>query len=271
MTVGTRENGKRAKKAACNNYAHICVPMIPEGSAWKQVGHSIMAKTVAAGYAPLLLDSAVLVCQYGGLIRIVEVPETGAEDSVWPSELQKYYANAENLISQISGIDPDNKFNWDINNINKIYNNNKDLYAKISQATGVPPELIAALHYRESGCDFDTYLHNGQKLGTPTTIVPVGRIFDDFYEAAVDALISEQKGKGIKLTSDMTDITMMMAFTEVYNGTGYTDYRNIASPYVYSGTNVYTSGKYVSDGTYSATAVDKQPGVYILAMSLRNK
>jgi hypothetical protein len=36
-----------------------------------------MAKTAAAGYVPLLLDNAVLVCQYGGLIRIVEVPKTG--------------------------------------------------------------------------------------------------------------------------------------------------------------------------------------------------
>jgi hypothetical protein len=89
MTVGTRENGKRAKKAACNNYAHICVPMIPEGSAWKQVGHSIMAKTAAAGYVPLLLDNAVLVCQYGGLIRIVEVPKTGTGQISYDDALAK--------------------------------------------------------------------------------------------------------------------------------------------------------------------------------------
>ncbi|GLC81718.1 hypothetical protein LBYZC6_38320 [Lacrimispora brassicae] len=94
MTVGTRENGKAAKKASCNNYAHICVPMVPEGSAWKQVDHSIMAKTCAKGYAPLLLDSAMLVCQYGGLIRIVEVPQTGTS-----KEPVKEYVSAEQLIA----------------------------------------------------------------------------------------------------------------------------------------------------------------------------
>ncbi|GLC81730.1 PAAR-like protein [Lacrimispora brassicae] len=77
MTPAIREGGKKAKKAPCNDNAHICVPMIPEGSVWKQVDQSVIAKTYAKGYAPLLLDSAVLVCQYGGIIRIVEVPQTG--------------------------------------------------------------------------------------------------------------------------------------------------------------------------------------------------
>ncbi|GLC81720.1 PAAR-like protein [Lacrimispora brassicae] len=92
MTVGTLKNGKKAKKASYNNYAHICVPMVPEGSAWKQVDHSIMAKTCAEGYAPLLLDSAMLVCQYGGLIRIVEVPQTGTTKGAGQIA-DKYFAN----------------------------------------------------------------------------------------------------------------------------------------------------------------------------------
>jgi len=50
---------------------------VPEGSVWQQVDHSIMAKTCAKGYVPLLLDSAALVCQYGGFIKIVEVPQAG--------------------------------------------------------------------------------------------------------------------------------------------------------------------------------------------------
>lgn len=77
MTAETHQDGKKAKKAINNKYAHICVPMVPEGSAWKQVDHSIMAKTCAKGYVPVLVDNAVLVCQYGGLITVVEVPQTG--------------------------------------------------------------------------------------------------------------------------------------------------------------------------------------------------
>lgn len=76
MNPGVHSDGKPARKAAGNEYAHICIPLIPEGSEWKQVDHRVMAKTYAKGYAPLLLDNAVLVCQYGGIIRIVEVPKT---------------------------------------------------------------------------------------------------------------------------------------------------------------------------------------------------
>lgn len=149
----------------------------------------------------------------------------------------------------------------------KIFTENKGTYEEIANQTGVPPELIAAIHYRESGCNFETYLHNGQPLGKPTTIVPKGRIFNDFTEAAIDALNSEQKNKGISL-SEEDSIEMMMLFAELYNGTGYTDYRNTASPYVYSGTDVYISGKYASDGEYDPELVDKQPGIYLLVISL---
>ncbi|WP_143320603.1 PAAR-like protein [Clostridium sp. HBUAS56010] len=41
MTAETLQNRKKAKKATNNKYTHICVPMVPEGSAWKQVDHSI--------------------------------------------------------------------------------------------------------------------------------------------------------------------------------------------------------------------------------------
>ncbi|GLC80073.1 N-acetylmuramoyl-L-alanine amidase family protein [Lacrimispora brassicae] len=188
------------------------------------------------------------------------------QESISPG-LQKYYDNNNNLIGQITQVNVGSKFDYDLNNFAKIYNNNLETYEKISQETGVPAKLIAALHYRESSGNFNTYLHNGQKLGTVTTIVPKGRIFYNFHDGAVDALLYEQKAKGIYLTPN-SGIVMMMTFAEIYNGTGYTNYRGIASPYVYSGTDVYVSGKYVSDGTYSATTVDKQPGVYLLVTSV---
>ena len=112
-------------------------------------------------------------------------------------------------------------------------------------------------------------MHNGDPLGKPTTHVPVGKNFDNFTDAAVDAL-SEKKSlrDKYKLTSDSNDMAAMMAFAESYNGLGYYN-KDRVSPYVYSGTDVYKSGKYVSDGNYSATAVDGQPGVYILINSLK--
>ena len=35
-----------------------------------------------------------------------------------------------------------------------------------------------------------------------------------------------------------------------------------ASPYVFSGTEVYEKGKYISDGSFSSEVVDAQPGIY---------
>lgn len=189
----------------------------------------------------------------------------GITDSI-PAAYRRYYDNNINLLSQITTLNT-NKFARDISKIKEVYEDNIEIYEVISNETGVPPELIAAIHYRESGCNFDTYLHNGQKLGKPTTIVPVGILFYDFHNAAVDALNREQNSKGFHLTPD-ADIATMMTFAEIYNGTGYTKNRNIASPYVYSGTNVYTSGKYVSDGKYDANVVDAQPGVYLLVTTL---
>ena len=196
-----------------------------------------------------------------------ESKEGSSEEISIPPELKKYYDNAKYLISKINEVNPDNTFDYDLDNFKKIYENNVEIYNKISEETGVPPELIAAFHYRESGCNFNTYLHNGQELGTPTTIVPKDRIFNDFAMAAVDALENKQKSSGINLTLDSNIITMM-TFAEIYNGTGYTDYRDMASPYVYSGTNVYEKGKYTSDKKFNAEVKDKQPGVYMLVMSI---
>ena len=46
---------------------------------------------------------------------------------------------------------------------------------------------------------------------------------------------------------------------EQYNGLGYAA-RGRPSPYVWSGTDQYRSGKYVRDGVYDPNVVDSQPG-----------
>jgi len=49
---------------------------------------------------------------------------------------------------------------------------------------------------------------------------------------------------------------------ERFNGMGYRSERiKINSPYIWSGTDLYTSGKYVSDGKYRGDVVDKQAGI----------
>ena len=172
-----------------------------------------------------------------------------------------YNATAKN-IANVNTIN--NNFNNDISNFKNIYNNNISTYSLIAERTGVPAVLVAAIHYRESNANFNTYLHNGDPLGTPTVNVPKGKNFNNFVDAAVDALSMKDSFREMyKLTSDSTDIVAMCAYAEVYNGLGYYNNGRI-SPYVYSGTNIYTSGKYVSDGSFKANVVDSQPGIYIL-------
>jgi lysozyme family protein len=140
---------------------------------------------------------------------------------------------------------------------------NRGRYEQVANQTGVPWKLIAALHNRESGMNFDTYLHNGQKLGTPTTAVPVGKLFYDWETAAIDAL--QAKRNNINQNSDLAD---QLAYAESYNGLGYRRPNFGPSGYVYAGTNIYQGGKYVKDGVYDPKHFDQQLGVAPMLMAL---
>ncbi|WP_372009470.1 hypothetical protein NBRC13296_02115 [Paenibacillus chitinolyticus] len=69
-----------------------------------------------------------------------------------------------------------------------------------------------------------------KKLGQQTTHVPVGKNFDNFTDAAVDALLEKQSLRDkYRLTSDSNDMAAMMAFAETYNGLGYYNWRGSIS------------------------------------------
>jgi lysozyme family protein len=58
--------------------------------------------------------------------------------------------------------------------------------------------------------------------------------------------------------------------TEGYNGWGYRN-RGVPSPYNWSGTNIYDSGKFTSDGHYSPSAIDQQLGVCAILKRMEEK
>jgi lysozyme family protein len=128
--------------------------------------------------------------------------------------------------------------------------------------------FIAAAHERESSMNFNTHLGQGDPLtnrnGVPikTVHVPANRgPFsgpDAFEKAAVDALwyCAPYAAKNNKDWS----ISGMLTYLERYNGIGYA-MRGLPSPYLWAGSNQYTSGKYIADGVFSATAKDTQLGV----------
>lgn len=160
-----------------------------------------------------------------------------------------------------------------IDNIANTIIKYKDQYKEVEEATGVPWAFIGALHYRESSNNFKTHLHNGDPLTARTFHVPAGRPADGeppftWVASAIDALEYEHfNGK--------TDWTLenICDRGERYNGLGY---RNMGkpSPYLWSGTNNYVRGKYVADGQYDPSTIDRQAGiipVYLRTMELAHE
>ena len=97
---------------------------------------------------------------------------------------------------------------------------------------------------------------------------PQGIYFDNFEDAAIDALSGQSQNRdAFNLSASSTDIVAMCAFAERYNGLGYYN-KGVVTPYVYSGTNIYEGGKYVRDGVFDPNVIDKQPGIYILISSI---
>ena len=133
----------------------------------------------------------------------------------------------------------------------------KSRYQAVSAKTGVPWFVIAVIHQRESSQNFSRSLAQGDPWNAVSTHVPKGRgPFSSWEAAAVDALAVcppyASKWKDWSAGGTMT-------LLEQYNGLGYAN-KGIPSPYVWSGTDQYVSGKYISDGVFSPTTVDKQLG-----------
>lgn len=135
-------------------------------------------------------------------------------------------------------------------------------YELIQRRTGVHWTFIACTHYRESNLDFSRQLAQGDPLSRVSTHVPKGRgPFSSFEDGAYDALVNCSPYAARNSLWSQSDVMPgMLTLLEMYNGLGYAK-RGVPSPYIWSGTDQYVKGKYISDGQYSASTVDKQLGV----------
>lgn len=141
----------------------------------------------------------------------------------------------------------------------------KSRYQSVEAKTSVPWFIVAVIHERESGADFSRSLAQGDPWNRKSTHVPAGRgPFNSWEEAAIDALVACPP---YAARNADWGIGGALTLLERYNGLGYAN-RGIPSPYIWSGTDQYQRGKYIADGVFSATAVDKQLGCagLILAM-----
>lgn len=133
-------------------------------------------------------------------------------------------------------------------------------YRAVEARTGVPAAIIGVIHWMESACDFGRHLHNGDPLTARTVRVPAGRPVTgsppfSWQASAIDALSLRKMDQWRDWSIEGT-----LWQLEGYNGMGYRR-RGLPTPYLWSGTPHYTSGKYVADGVFDPNAVSTQVGV----------
>ena len=154
--------------------------------------------------------------------------------------------------------------------INQQFIPNQSQYQLIQEQIGVPWYVIAVIHARESDCDFTCHLFNGDPLSDRTINEPSGMPLTPdppytWHQGAIAALEYD----GLDKVQDW-GIANMLYVLEQYNGLGYW-HHNVNSPYLWSGTNQYVSGKYVSDGSYDCNAVDQQLGCAAILKRMINR
>lgn len=147
---------------------------------------------------------------------------------------------------------------------------NRATYEAVGTPLNIPWYFIGVIHCMECGLDFKTHLHNGDPLTAKTVQVPKGRPLTgnppyDWKDSATDALMM----KDLQNWKDWS-IPAMLYNLEKYNGLGYRN-KGINSPYLWSYSSNYTSGKYVADGKYDPDAVSKQCGAGVLLRRLYEK
>jgi len=156
--------------------------------------------------------------------------------------------------------------------IAKTILSNQARYVDAASSFGCPWWVIGCLHSLEASLDFSTFLANGDPLfnsaGTPlkTVDVPAGLgPFNNWEDAAVASLQQEGWKRGMAW-----DLGSALLHMRAYNGTAYETYHGINTPYLWSYTNHYTAGKYVSDGQWSSSAVSEEAGCAALMLGLQS-
>jgi lysozyme family protein len=138
-------------------------------------------------------------------------------------------------------------------------------YEAVERMLGVPWYVVGVVHCMECGLDFTRHLHNGDPLTARTVRVPAGRPALGsppfaWEDSATDAL----RLRGLDRWSDWS-VGGALYQLEGYNGWGYRLYHpRVGTPYLWSFSNQYTSGKYVADGRWSADTMSKQCGAAVL-------
>ncbi|MEO8256142.1 MAG: hypothetical protein ABI868_02240 [Acidobacteriota bacterium] len=157
----------------------------------------------------------------------------------------------------------------EVNRLVKTLLNARGRYEALGRPLTIPWYLIAVIHALEASGNFNCHLHNGDPLTARTVQEPPNRPVSGsppftWEASATDAL----RMKKLDQIADWS-VPRMLYQLEAYNGFGYRlRHPEVLTPYLWSYSGHYTKGKYVTDGTFSATAVSKQCGAAVLLRRL---
>jgi lysozyme family protein len=144
--------------------------------------------------------------------------------------------------------------------VNKIVAN-QPRYKSAADLLSIPWFFIGAIHNMESSLRLDRHLHNGDPLTARTVHVPAGRPIKGEPPFAWE--VSAEDALTLRRLDKVKDWTLagILFQMEGYNGFGYRQHTpKVLTPYLWSGSNHYTKGKYVKDGKFDPDAVSKQIG-----------
>jgi uncharacterized protein (TIGR02594 family) len=147
---------------------------------------------------------------------------------------------------------------------------NKPLYEKVGNPLRIPWFVVGVIHSMECSCDFNSHMHNGDPLNNYTVHVPAGRPDKgsppfSWEVSAMDALTYKQ----FNVWTDWS-LAGILYKLELYNGWGYRK-RGVATPYLWSRSNLYAKGKFVRDGVFDPSAVSKQVGAAVILKRMLEK
>jgi lysozyme family protein len=193
-------------------------------------------------------------------IRALQPPLASTDFNQLKDEYQAWYDACEVRRAQQDNVDY----------YLKRMNQGQPTYAQVGEdLNGIPWYFIGIIHGMECGFNFNGHLHNGDPLTARTVHVPAGRPPGGsppftWRQSASDALIM----KGFHEISDWS-VPRMLYLLEKYNGFGYRR-RRVATPYLWSFSNLYSKGKFVRDGSYDPDAVSKQCGAALMLKAALN-
>jgi lysozyme family protein len=144
----------------------------------------------------------------------------------------------------------------------------KQVYHDVGSDLNIPWYFIGIIHGMECGFNFGAHLHNGDPLTARTVNVPANRPANGkppftWRDSARDAMIFD----GYTHETEWS-IPRMLYLFEKYNGFGYRKL-GIPSPYVWSFSNLYIKGKFLSDHHFDPNAVSAQCGAGVILKDLQ--